>query len=96
VYAESIRAKVRHYQDNSGLEVDAIVEMRNGSWGGIEIKLGYHQEDEAADSLLRLKKKLLVDKQKPPTFLAVIIGVGALAKKRDDGVLVIPIDHLCP
>ena len=96
VYAESIRAKVRHYQDNSGLEVDAIVEMRNGSWGGIEIKLGYYQEDEAANSLLRLKKKLLVDKQKPPTFLAVIIGVGALAKKRDDGVLVIPIDHLCP
>jgi len=96
VYADNIRAQVRHYQDNSGLEVDAIVEQRNGSWCGIEIKLGYHQENEAADSLLRLQKKLQADKQKPPVFLAVIIGVGGLAKKRDDGVLVIPIDYLCP
>lgn len=96
VYAQSVQAEVRHYQDNSGLEVDAIIEKRDGSWGGIEIKLGHHQEDEAAASLLRLKKKLLEDKQKPPAFLAVVIGVGALSKKRSDGVLVIPVDHLCP
>ena len=96
VYANSIRAEVRHYQDNSGLEIDAIIEKRDGSWGGIEIKLGYHQEDEAAAALLRLKKKLAESNQKPPAFLAVVIGVGALAKKRDDGVFVIPADHLCP
>jgi len=94
VYSSSFGAEVRHYQDNSGLEVDAIIEKRDGSWGGIEIKLGYHQEEEAAASLLRLKNKLLDDKQKPPAFLAVVIGVGALAKKRDDGIIVIPIDHL--
>jgi len=96
VYAGSIRAEVKHYQDNSGLEVDAIVERRDGSWGGIEIKLGYHQEEEAAASLLRLKKKLLEDRQKPPAFLATVIGVGALAKRRDDGVIVLPVDHLGP
>jgi len=96
VYAQSIRAEVRHYQDNSGLEVDAIIEKRDGSWGGIEIKLGYHQESEAAASLLRLKNKLLADAQKPPAFLMVIIGVGALAKQRDDGVFVVPVDQLCP
>lgn len=96
VYASNIRAQVRHYQDNTGLEVDAIIERRDGTWGGIEIKLGYHQEDEAAASLLRLEKKLSGAGQRPPGFLAVIIGVGAFAKRRRDGVLVIPVDHLCP
>jgi predicted AAA+ superfamily ATPase len=94
IYAGSQNAEVRHYQDNSGLEVDAIIERRDGSWGGVEIKLGYHQEDEGAASLLRLKNKLLHDKQRRPAFLAVVIGIGAIAKKRDDGVLVIPVDHL--
>ena len=96
VYANNIHAEVRHYQDNTGLEIDAIIERRDGAWGGIEIKLGYHQEDEAAASLLRLKKKFLDANQKPPSFLAVIIGVGAFAKYRSDGVITIPVDHLCP
>jgi predicted AAA+ superfamily ATPase len=96
VYAGSISAEVRHYQDSSGLEVDAVIERRDGSWGGIEIKLGYHQEDEAAATLIRLKNKLADANQKPPSFLAVVIGVGALAKKREDGVYVIPFDLLCP
>ena len=96
VYAGSINAEVRHYQDNTGLEVDAIVEKRDGSWGGFEIKLGYHQEEEGASSLLRLKKKLTEENQKPPSFLAVLVGIGALARKRDDGVFVIPVDSLIP
>jgi predicted AAA+ superfamily ATPase len=94
VYSGSFDAEVRHYQDNSGLEVDAIIEKRDGSWGGVEIKLGYHQEEDAAAALLRLKKKLLTDKQKAPAFLAMVVGIGAVAKKRDDGVFVIPVDHL--
>ncbi|MCL2493610.1 MAG: DUF4143 domain-containing protein [Clostridiales bacterium] len=94
VYANNINAEIRHYQDNSGLEVDAIIEKRDGSWGGIEIKLGYQQEDEAAASLIRLKNKLAGARQKPPAFLAVLIGIGALSKKRSDGVYVIPFDHL--
>jgi len=96
VYAGNINASLRHYQDNSGLEVDAIIEKRDGSWGGFEIKLGYHQEEEGAASLLRLKKKLAEEKQKPPSFLAVLVGVGALSRKRDDGVLIIPADSLIP
>ncbi|MCL2110858.1 MAG: DUF4143 domain-containing protein [Clostridiales bacterium] len=94
VYASDIKGEVRHYQDSSGLEIDAIIERRDGSWGGIEIKLGYHQEDEAAASLVRLRDKLAGANQSPPAFLAVIIGVGAFSKKREDGVYVIPIDHL--
>ncbi|MDR2197415.1 MAG: DUF4143 domain-containing protein [Coriobacteriales bacterium] len=96
VYAGISRAEVRQYRDNSGLETDAIIERRDGSWAGIEIKLGYHSEDEAAETLLRLKRKLDGTGQKPPAFLAVVVGVGALARLRDDGIYVIPIDHLGP
>jgi predicted AAA+ superfamily ATPase len=95
VYANDNRAEVRHYQDNSGLEVDAIIEKRDGAWGGIEIKLGFHQEDEAAASLKRLQKKLADGGERSPAFLAVVIGVGALAKRRADGIFVIPVDSLC-
>ena len=96
IYAGANEAEVRHYHDNSGIEVNAILEKRDGTWGGVEIKLGYHQEDEAAASLIRLKQKLAASGQKPPAFLVVLIGVGALAKIRKDGVYVIPIDHLYP
>jgi len=94
VYACANQAKVKHYQDNSGLEVDAIIEKTDGTWGGIEIKLGYYKEDEAASSLLKLKNKLELTRQKEPAFLAVVVGIGSYSKIRSDGVLVIPIDHL--
>jgi len=94
IYGEAIGAELYFYLDNSGLEVDAVLVKKNGEWGAFEIKLGYHQEDEAAESLLRLKKKLAGTKQKPPAFMGVITGIGSFAKKRSDGVLVIPVDHL--
>jgi len=84
-------------QDNSGLKVDAIVGQRDGSWGAIAVKLGYHHEEEtAAASLVRLKAKMENGGEKPPAFLAIIVGVGGLARVRKDGVLVIPADRLCP
>jgi predicted AAA+ superfamily ATPase len=94
VYAASNRAALFHYHDNSDLEVDAIIQGENGAWGGIEIKLGYFGEEEAAENLKRLVKKLSETNQKPPNFLAAVIGVGGVLKKRDDGVWVIPVDCL--
>jgi predicted AAA+ superfamily ATPase len=94
VYAAGNHAALYHYHDNSDLEVDAIVQGENGAWGGIEIKLGYIGEEQAADNLKRLVKKLSETNQKPPSFLAAIIGVGGVLKKRDDGVWVIPVDCL--
>jgi predicted AAA+ superfamily ATPase len=94
VYSDANDAKVFQYHDNTDLEIDAIVEKRNGQWAGIEIKLGYYGEDEAAANLLKLRSKMIDAKQKPPEFLAVIIGVGGICKKRSDGVFVVPIDCL--
>ncbi|MCL2787639.1 MAG: DUF4143 domain-containing protein [Micrococcales bacterium] len=95
VYCTAIGAELFHYQDSSGLEVDAIIEADDGAWGAIEIKLGAHQEDVAASHLLRLRDKMLAGSLPPPSFLAVITGTGA-THLRPDGVVCAPISALRP
>jgi predicted AAA+ superfamily ATPase len=94
VYADANDSKVYHYYDNADLEIDAIVEARDGRWGAMEIKLGNYNEELAANNLLRLKAKMTASGQKAPVFMAVVTGVGSILRLRDDGVLVVPIDHL--
>jgi predicted AAA+ superfamily ATPase len=95
VYAENLGASLCHYRDNSGLEADAIIEAPDGSWGALEIKLGEHQVNSAAHSLIRLRKKMVEGGAQPPAFLAVIIG-GGFGYRREDGVYVVPINALAP
>ncbi|MCL2006681.1 MAG: DUF4143 domain-containing protein [Treponema sp.] len=94
-YAEFYDASLYHYRDNSNLEVDAIVEMKDGSWGAFEIKLGENQVESAVRTLLRLKKKMASDGTREPSCLAVITG-GGLGRMCEDGVYVIPINALKP
>ena len=87
---------VHYYRDESGLEVDAIVE-HDGRWGAIEIKLSDTKVDEGAQNLLALKRKLARNpaaRHADPAFLAVVVGRGSLAYRRPDGVLVIPVAAL--
>jgi len=93
VYAGAMDGSLFHYRDNSNLEVDAIVELRDGTWAAFEIKLGEHSADVAAKTLLRLKDKLTERGARPPAFLAVITG-GGIGVRREDGVYVIPINAL--
>ena len=95
VYMDSLGGKVYHYRDKDDLEADAIVQLPDGSWGAMEIKLGVFELDKAAKNLLRLKKKL-VKETVPPSFLAIITASGGMAWQREDGVCVIPIDCLAP
>ena len=91
VYISSIGGKLYHFRNNAnGLEVDAIVELPNGEYGAIEIKLGTDSEDTAASNLLRFSDGM----EKKPKFLAVINGLGRAAIKRPDGVYVVPITAL--
>ena len=88
---------LRYYRDDSGLEVDAIIELSDGRWAGLEIKLSPDKIDAAAASLLRMGRKLCGDapaRTRPPSFLAVITGTGEAAYRRADGVYVIPIRTL--
>ena len=95
VFAESLDGAVYHYRDNTNLECDTVIHLRNGSYGLIEIKLGGDDLiDEGAANLLKLKNKIDVSKMKVPAFLMVLIGVGKYAYRREDGVLVVPIGCL--
>ena len=88
---------LRYYRDDSDLEVDAIVEQMDGSWGAFEIKMGTDKVDAAASNLLRLRDKLAKDRlgrTPAPAFLAVLVGVGEAAYRRPDGVCVIPVRTL--
>lgn len=83
---------LHYYRDEKGLEVDVVVEHA-GRWAGIEIKLSDTKADDAARNLLALKRKVTSNpaaQNAEPAFLAVIVGRGALAYTRDDGVMVIP------
>ena len=96
VYAEAQDGKVYHYRDKNGLECDAVVHLRNGSYGLIEIKIGGAEliKDGAA-SLKTLADKIDTTKMKKPSFLMVLTGIGEYAYKRpEDGVLVVPIGCL--
>ena len=94
VYSDAIGAKLSHYHDAGGLEVDAIIELGT-KWAGIEIKMGTHRVDEGAATLKKLREKLVSKGADTPAFLCVITGGGPL-HTRSDGVLVIPIDCIKP
>lgn len=95
IYAESIDGSVYHYRDKSGLECDAVIHLRNGRYGLIEIKLGGDKLiEEGAVNLLKLKDRIDGEKMNDPSFLMVLCGVAPFAYKRNDGVMVVPIGCL--
>lgn len=95
VYAQSFEATVLHYRDNTGLEVDAIVETSDGAWAALEIKLGHARLDEAAANLLRFADRVDDRRTGQRARLVVITGTG-YAYDRPDGVAVVPIGALGP
>ena len=96
VYASALHGDVHHFLDKNGLEIDAIIRLRNGKYGLVEMKLGAHMADEAAKTLLRFAEKIDTKHAPAPSFLMVLIGVGTYAYRRDDGVLVVPLSTLRP
>ncbi len=95
VFADALNGKVYHYRDKDGQECDAVIHLRNGKYGLIEIKLGGEGPIEtAAASLKALSVKIDTDKMKQPSFLMVLTGVGDYAYRRNDGVYVVPIGSL--
>lgn len=97
VYAEALDGGIYHFRDKNGLECDAVMHLRNSSYGLIEIKLGGEKLiNEGAETLLRLAGKIDTDKMKAPSFLMVLTGTGKYAYKRDDGIWVAPVGCLKP
>ncbi len=95
VYADALDAKVYHYRDKNGLECDAVIELRNGRYGLVEIKLGGTTAiGEAQKSLNRLAQKIDTGKAGEPAFRMVLTAVGEYAYPLEDGTLVVPIGCL--
>lgn len=95
IYAQVYGGEVRHYRDNAGLECDAIVHLEDGRWGAIEIKLGGEKLiEDGARSLNLLKEKIEKKSSEPnPSLLMILTAKGPLYK-REDGILVVPINCL--
>lgn len=95
VYADALNGSVYHYRDNKGLECDAVIHLRNGTYGLIEIKLGGDKLiEEGAKSLITLQNQIDTTRMKKPAFLMVLTGIGNFAYKREDNVYVVPIGCL--
>ena len=95
VFTDALSGEVYHYRDKNGLECDAVIHLRNGSFGLVEIKLGGELLiEEGAESLKALRDKIDPEKMKTPSFLMVLTGLGDYAYRREDGVYVVPIGCL--
>lgn len=95
VYAEALDGELYHYRDSNGLECDAVLHRRNGSYALFEVKLGGNERiNEGAASMTELANNINTDKMPAPSFMVVITGVGQYAYQRKDGVYVIPIGCL--
>ena len=95
VYAESINGTVYHYRDNSNLECDAVIHLRNGNYGLVEIKLGGEKLiNEGVKNLIKLRDKIDIEKMSNPAFLMVLTATGNYAYKQKDGIYIVPIGCL--
>ena len=94
IYAESFGAALYHYQDYAGNEIDAIIELPDGSWCGIEIKLGANKIEDAAENLIHIRDEIVKDGGKAPSALIVLCGLSNAAYQRPDGVYVVPLTTL--
>ena len=98
VYADALDGKVYHYRDKNNLECDAVIHLRNGSYGLVEVKIGGTEPiREGAESLKTLSSKIDSTRMKTPSIMMVLTGIDNFAYKRpEDGVLVVPIGCLKP
>jgi len=95
VYADVLDGDVYHYRDKTGLECDAVVHLRSGKYGLIEIKLGGDDLiNEGANNLIKLSEKIDTNKMHKPAFMMVLCGIAPFAYKRENGVFVVPISCL--
>ena len=97
VYADALDGQVFHYRDKTGLECDAVIHLRDGRYGLIEVKLGGDRLiNEGAANLRKLADRIDTGRMQNPSFLMVLTGTGAYGYTRPDGVVVAPVTTLRP
>jgi hypothetical protein len=95
IYTDALDGQVYHYRDRNNLECDAVVHLRNGSYGLIEIKLGGDKRiEEGVKTLNKLEENIDTTKMKAPAFKMILTAVGNYAYRRKDGILIVPLGSL--
>lgn len=95
VYADMLNGQVYHYRDSNNLECDAVIHLRNGDYGLVEIKLGGETLiEDGVKTLNKLAANIDTDRMKAPSFKMIITGIGNYAYRRQDGILLVPIGAL--
>ncbi len=98
--ANATRDSLRYYQDADGLEVDAVIELADGTWAAIEVKLGEDKVPEGIANLGRLRRKVAANpaaRNPEPAFMAVVTANSPFARyDREHGVYVLPLAALRP
>ena len=95
VFSDALSGEVFHYRDKDEQECDAVIHLRDGRYGLIEIKLGGESLiNEGATNLKAMEAKIDVSKMNSPSFLMVLTGIGDYAYRRHDGIYVVPIGCL--
>ena len=97
IYADYLDGSIYQYRDSNGLECDAVIHLKDGSYGLIEIKLGGDSLiEEGVKNLKDLASKIDINKMKEPSFMVVLCAKAPFAYRRKDGVYVVPITCLKP
>ena len=93
IYADSLEGSVYHYRDAKGIEVDAIIQTKDGRWGAVEVKMGAGDIQTAADHLLKFEANIDTTKMLEPSFLMVLTATET-AFQMENGVWVVPLGCL--
>lgn len=95
IYAQAIGGEVYHYRDSAGLECDCIVNLHDGRYALIEIKLGGDNNiKDGLETLNKLEAKIDYNKMLRPSFKMILTAVGKYAYRNKEGVWIVPIATL--
>lgn len=97
IYADYLNGSIYHFRDKNDLECDAVIHLRDGSYGLIEIKLGGNKLiNDGVDTLKKLSSKIDTKKMNKPSFMMILCAKSQFSYKREDGIYVVPITSLRP
>lgn len=94
IYMEYLDGSLYHFRDNTtGLEVDSILEFRDGEYAAVEIKLGFNQVEDAKKSLISFYNNMI----KKPKFMCIVVGfTDVIARDPETGIYIVPVTALKP
>lgn len=95
VFCDPEGGRVYHYRDKAGREADAVVELADGRWGILEVKLGQRQIPAAQTSLAEVVEGIDPARSGRPQFRAIVTADGP-TMVLGDGAVTFPLRALCP